>query len=87
MVAWVSTTDAAYAVVGLDNGGTSTNATVLHSTGRYLVDHLVEPPRGPPGGQDEGGAVGDQVLDDGTVGGRDQMIRSDQCPVDIRRHQ
>ena len=31
-------------VVGLDNGGTSNNATVLDSTGRFLVDDLVETP-------------------------------------------
>jgi glucokinase len=32
------------AVVGLDNGGTATNATVLDSGGRFLVDRLVEVP-------------------------------------------
>jgi glucokinase len=31
-------------VVGLDVGGTSTNATVLDARGRFLVDHLVETP-------------------------------------------
>jgi glucokinase len=31
-------------VVGLDNGGTTNNATVLDSGGRFLVDHLVETP-------------------------------------------
>jgi predicted NBD/HSP70 family sugar kinase len=31
-------------VVGLDNGGTCNNATVLDGTGRYLVDRLVENP-------------------------------------------
>jgi glucokinase len=31
-------------VVGLDNGGTCNNATVLDATGRYLVDNLVENP-------------------------------------------
>jgi len=31
-------------VVGLDNGGTTNNATVLDSTGRFLVDTLVETP-------------------------------------------
>ena len=29
-------------VVGLDNGGTSNNATVLDHTGRFLVDHMLE---------------------------------------------
>lgn len=32
------------AVVGLDVGGTATNATVLDGTGRFLVDRLVETP-------------------------------------------
>jgi glucokinase len=32
------------AVVGLDVGGTATNATVLDANGRFLVDHLVETP-------------------------------------------
>jgi predicted NBD/HSP70 family sugar kinase len=31
-------------VVGLDVGGTTTNATVLDAAGRFLVDHLVESP-------------------------------------------
>jgi predicted NBD/HSP70 family sugar kinase len=31
-------------VIGLDVGGTSTNATVLDSSGRFLVDRLVETP-------------------------------------------
>src|SRR2546430_11811948 len=31
-------------VVGLDNGGTSNNATVLDGAGRYLVDRMVETP-------------------------------------------
>jgi glucokinase len=29
-------------VVGIDNGGTANNATVLDSTGRFLVDHMLE---------------------------------------------
>ena len=33
-----------WAVVGLDNGGTANNATVLDSSGRFLVDRLVEVP-------------------------------------------
>ena len=33
-----------WVVVGLDNGGTSNNATVLDSAGRFLVDRLVETP-------------------------------------------
>jgi predicted NBD/HSP70 family sugar kinase len=31
-------------VVGLDNGGTANNATVLDSTGKFLVDRMVETP-------------------------------------------
>ena len=34
----------AVAVVGLDVGGTKTNATVLSEDGRFLVDHMVEVP-------------------------------------------
>jgi glucokinase len=33
-----------WVVVGLDNGGTTNNATVLDSEGRFLVDRLVESP-------------------------------------------
>jgi glucokinase len=33
-----------WVVVGIDNGGTSNNATVLHASGRFLVDRLVEMP-------------------------------------------
>ena len=31
-------------VVGLDVGGTKTNATLLSDDGRFLVDHMVEVP-------------------------------------------
>src|SRR5919112_2386213 len=37
-------TPASWVVVGLDNGGTCNNATVLDETGQFLVDHLVENP-------------------------------------------
>jgi predicted NBD/HSP70 family sugar kinase len=37
-------TPASWVVVGLDNGGTTNNATVLDATGRYLVERLVETP-------------------------------------------
>ncbi len=37
-------TPASWVVVGLDNGGTCNNATVLDATGTYLVDRLVENP-------------------------------------------
>jgi glucokinase len=33
-----------WVVVGLDNGGTSNNGTVLDSSGRFLLDRLVEAP-------------------------------------------
>ena len=33
-----------WVVVGLDNGGTTNNATVLNSAGRFLVDQLAECP-------------------------------------------
>ena len=33
-----------WVVVGLDNGGTTNNATVLDGSGRFLVDRLVECP-------------------------------------------
>ncbi len=33
-----------WVVVGLDNGGTTNNATVLDAAGRFLVDRLVETP-------------------------------------------
>jgi glucokinase len=35
---------ASWVVVGLDNGGTANNATVLDAAGRFLVDRLVELP-------------------------------------------
>lgn len=35
---------ASWVVVGLDNGGTSNNATVLEAGGRFLVDELIETP-------------------------------------------
>lgn len=34
----------AWFVVGLDNGGTKNNASVLDDSGRFLVDHLIESP-------------------------------------------
>lgn len=37
-------TPASWVVVGLDNGGTTDNATVLDATGQFLVDRLVEIP-------------------------------------------
>jgi glucokinase len=37
-------TPTGWVVVGIDNGGTSNNATVLDGTGRFLVDQLVEMP-------------------------------------------
>ena len=37
-------TASGWVVVGIDNGGTSNNATVLDGSGRFLVDGLVETP-------------------------------------------
>jgi len=37
-------TPASWVVVGLDNGGTTNNATVLDATGQFLVDRMVETP-------------------------------------------
>ena len=34
---------APWVVIGIDNGGTANNATVLTSAGDFLVDRLVEP--------------------------------------------
>ncbi|MCT9930226.1 ROK family protein [Planotetraspora sp. A-T 1434] len=36
--------EGSWVVVGLDNGGTSNNTTVLDASGRFLVDRLVETP-------------------------------------------
>ncbi|BFU44321.1 ROK family protein [Krasilnikovia sp. MM14-A1004] len=37
-------TPASWVVVGLDNGGTCNNATVLDATGQFLVEHMTESP-------------------------------------------
>ncbi|MFL6294440.1 MAG: ROK family protein, partial [Actinomycetes bacterium] len=37
-------TASGWVVVGIDNGGTSNNATILDASGRFLVDRLVEMP-------------------------------------------
>ena len=37
-------TSDAWVVVGLDNGGTKNNATVLDASGRFLVAELIETP-------------------------------------------
>jgi glucokinase len=37
-------TPSSWVVVGIDNGGTKNNATVLDATGQYLVDKMVEMP-------------------------------------------
>ena len=31
-------------IVGIDNGGTKNNVTVLDAAGRFLIDHLIELP-------------------------------------------
>lgn len=55
-----------WVVVGLDNGGTSNNATVLDDSGRFLMDRLVETPSrvldGPVAAVDALAESFDQVL-------------------------
>ena len=51
-------------VVGLDNGGTAINATVLDRAGRFLVDRLVET----PSRVGEGPAVAIEALSDALTG-------------------
>jgi glucokinase len=51
-------------VVGLDNGGTAINATVLDADGRFLVDRLVET----PSRVGEGPAVAIEALSDAFTG-------------------
>ncbi len=51
-------------VVGLDNGGTAINATVLDCSGRFLVDRLVET----PSRVGEGPAVAIEALNDAFTG-------------------
>jgi predicted NBD/HSP70 family sugar kinase len=50
-------------VVGLDNGGTSNNATVLAASGQFLVDRLVETPSSVRDGPDVAVAALVQALD------------------------
>ena len=56
-----------WVVVGLDNGGTSNNATLLDASGRFLVDRLVETPsrvqEGPGIAVDALGRALDNVLE------------------------
>jgi glucokinase len=54
---------ASWVVVGLDNGGTSNNATVLDASGRFLVDRLVETPSLVQEGPDVAGEALVQALD------------------------
>src|SRR5579862_2668024 len=56
-----------WVVVGLDNGGTSNNATVLDSSGRFLVDKLAETPSNVALGPDAAVRALVQALDDITV--------------------
>ena len=51
-------------VVGLDNGGTTINATVLDRAGRFLVDRLVET----PSRVGDGPAVAIEALNDAFTG-------------------
>jgi glucokinase len=56
-----------WVVVGVDNGGTSNNATILDASGRFLVDRLVETPsrvtEGPEKAIEAMAAALDNVLD------------------------
>jgi predicted NBD/HSP70 family sugar kinase len=65
-------TPASWVVVGLDNGGTTNNATVLDATGQYLVERMVETPsrvrEGPGVAIDSLAAAFDAILElTGTV--------------------
>jgi predicted NBD/HSP70 family sugar kinase len=64
-------------VVGLDNGGTSNNATLLDASGRFLVDRLVETPsrvlEGPDVAVEALAESMDNVLDV-TGTGRDNVV-------------
>jgi glucokinase len=52
-----------WVVVGLDNGATSNNATVLDAAGRFLVDRLVETPSSVQEGPDVASEALVQALD------------------------
>jgi glucokinase len=54
---------ASWVVVGLDNGGTTNNATVLDAAGRFLVDGMVESPSFVSGGPDKAIEALAQALD------------------------
>ena len=66
-----------HVVVGLDNGGTSNNATVLDASGRFLVDRLVETPsrvlEGPDIAVEALAEAMDNVLDVTDIG-RDSVV-------------
>jgi glucokinase len=59
-------TDRGWVVVGIDNGGTNNNTTILDASGRFLVDRLVELPslvtEGPEVAVDAMAAALDNVL-------------------------
>src|SRR5258708_8473661 len=54
-------------IVGLDNGGTMNNATVLDPSGHFLIEHMLERPsrvrEGPDRAIESLAASFDQVLD------------------------
>src|SRR5437899_1604274 len=68
-------------VVGLDNGGTAVNATVLDRTGRFLVDRLVET----PSRVEEGPAVAIEALSGAFAGvlGLTGVAREAVCAVGL----
>src|SRR5450755_2175218 len=52
-----------WVVVGLDNGGTTNNATVLDAAGRFLVDQLAECPSCVQDGPDKAIEALDRALE------------------------
>jgi predicted NBD/HSP70 family sugar kinase len=70
-------TPASWVVVGLDNGGTANNATVLDATGRFLVDRLVEVPSRV--------LEGPQVAVEALVEAFDLVLRLTGTPPDLVR--
>jgi glucokinase len=53
-----------WVVVGLDNGGTKNNATVLDASGRFLIDQLIETPSRVTEGPDVAVAALAETFDD-----------------------
>jgi glucokinase len=73
----MATHDGQWVVVGLDNGGTSNNATVLDADGRFVVDHLVEVPSRV--------LDGPRVAIDALAGALDNILRLTEVPRELVR--